>query len=463
MAMLSKNVLVAMKLLSEIEALGYEAYIVGGTVRDILSGRRAEDVDITTNCPLKILEEIFDTYNIGQSKDFGICLICYKDMYFEIAQFRSDGKYLDGRRPESVKIGVSLDEDIMRRDFTINAMAMDKHGNIIDKVGGKEDLENKILRTVGDPSERFSEDYLRMLRAIRFAALGFNIENKTRMAIRRYNSKIIKIAPERIRGEFYKASKYGVKEFTNFIKLSDYFGLLSKIIPEVSILKYYKHNMRHHPEGTTVFDHVIKCLEIARTNDFTTLMAILLHDIGKGVTFSEDEKGVHYYRHEVAGTDIAEHILTRLKFSNMEKDRILFAVRNHMKFNHILNMRPSKIARIAESPYFDTLVEVAWADEFSRGEEFMHYGSFDRKLEKINEIIERQKQLAYNRPLVDLIDGNLIMKLCNIKPSPLVGKIKRMVADKIMDESISDYKSQLHDLILQAYNELEKEEQNGNH
>jgi len=453
---ITKTVLTAIDLLRKIHDLGFEAYIVGGAVRDILAGRETDDVDITTNCPIKILEKHFETYDIGQSKDFGICLLRYKDINYEVAQFRSDGIYSDGRHPDSVEVGVSLEEDLKRRDFTINAMAINKNGDIIDNCDGRKDLENRILRTVGDPVKRFNEDYLRMLRAARFAALGFKIESRTRRAIRKYCHNIKKITPERIRGEFYKASKYGAKEFASFIQISDNLGLLAKIIPEISVLKYYKHNLKHHPEGITVFDHVLKCLEIARTNDFIVLMAILLHDVGKGITFSEDSTGVHYYRHEQVGQIIAEDILNRLRFSNFQKDAILFAVGNHMRFNHILDMRPSKIAKLLESPYFDILVEVAWADEFSRGEEFMHYGEFNNKLERINEVASLKKELVRDKALIDMIDGNKIMTLCNLEPSPLIGKIKRSVADKIIDENISNYQEIIDDLILEIYNKMEE-------
>jgi len=451
---LTKNVLTAIDLLHEINNLGFEAYLVGGAVRDILAERMTEDVDITTNCPIKILEKHFETYDIGQSKDFGICLVKYKGINYEIAQFRSDGAYLDGRRPNFVKVGVSLEEDLKRRDFTINAMAIDKDGNIIDNFNGYEDLKAKILRTVGDPVERFNEDYLRMLRAARFAALGFRLENKTRRAIKKYSYNIRKITPERIKNEFYKASKYGTKEFARFIQISDNLKLFAKIIPEVSALKYYKHDLRHHPEGATVFDHILKCLEIARTNDFTTLMAILLHDVGKGVTFSEDSTGIHYYRHERAGKLIAEDILNRLKFSTFQKEAILFAVKNHMKFNHILDMRPSKIIKLLDSPYFDILLEVAWADEFSRGERFMYYGDFENKLKRIREVTVQKQIITNNRNPLNIVDGNSIMKLCGLAPSPMVGKIKRIVADKIIDENIIDYREKINELILKTYKEL---------
>jgi len=454
--MLPKNILIAIKLLEEIENLGYNAYIVGGAVRDVLLNRKVSDVDITTNCPIGILENNFVTYDIGRSKDFGICVIIYEHIGFEVAQFRSDGIYLDGRHPDHIKTSVSLEEDIRRRDFTINALAMDKNGCIIDKIGGRKDLEAKVLRTVGNPFKRFREDYLRMLRAVRFAALGFKIDRKTRIAIRKCRSNISNIVPERIREEFYKASQYGAKEFASFIKLSDYLGLLSKIIPEISILKYYRHNLKHHPEGITVFDHIIRCLEIAKTNDFITLMAILLHDVGKSVTFSEDERGPHYYRHERIGTFMAETILTRLKFSNLQKEHILFAVKNHMKFNRILELRPSKIARMVESPYFNTLIEVAWADEFSRGSTFSHYGEFDNKLKKIDEIVATKAKINNNKKIEDLVDGNKIMALCNLKPSPIVGQIKRAVGNRILNETIIDYKNCLDKLIIEEYNKLQE-------
>jgi len=439
-------------LLKKIESLGdYKAYIVGGTPRDILIGKESADIDIATNCPIAVLERYLRTYDIGKSKDFGILSVVYEGDSFEVAQFRSDGEYSDGRRPNSVEVIQGFLADSARRDFTINAMGMTNEGEILDYHKGKADVEDKIIRTVGNPLERFTEDHLRMIRAARFASTeGFAIEKVTRRAIRRLFKLINITTPERIRGELVKAAKKSGVEFANFILILDDLKLLNQILPEVSATKYFLHDMTHHPEGPTVFNHLIACLKtMSREAPPISKIAALLHDIGKPVSFQEDKYGwkMSYHRHERKSAQLAEEICRRLKFSSFETEAIVFAVKNHMKFHGLLEMKPSKISRLADSQHFNTLVDVAKADEFSRGETFMYRGEFDKVLERVEEIKERWKSRIVNHS-TKLVDGNRIMKIIGLDPGRIVGDIKRAVEDRIMDEQLDPDDSELIDKII---------------
>lgn len=240
----------AVAIMNKIEKAGYRAYIVGGSVRDIILGDlKPHDIDIATNAPMDVLDKLFKTYDIGKSKDFGIVVIKVGSFSFEIAQFRKDGKYSDGRRPDQVTITGSFEGDAGRRDFTINAMGINSKGEIIDYFDGRKDIKNKILRTVGDPKQRFSEDYLRMMRLARFSSkLGFEIEKGTAKAARKLSTNILDIAPERIKDELMKSAAQSGEKFAQYILQLDKLKLLKYILPEVMNLKWFRENLQHHPE-----------------------------------------------------------------------------------------------------------------------------------------------------------------------------------------------------------------------
>jgi tRNA nucleotidyltransferase/poly(A) polymerase len=456
----------AMSLLRTIESLGsYKAYIVGGALRDLylenIGGLK--DIDIATNCPIEVLSAKLATFEIGRSMDFGIVGIHFEGANFEVAQFRADGEYLDGRRPASVKIVDNIRGDLKRRDFTVNALALGTNGQIVDIVGGVPDIMDKIIRAVGNPEDRFREDHLRMVRAARFATMdGFKIEKKTRRAIRRLSPLVKKVSPERITLELRKAAEKTGPQFAKFLLVLDDLKLLSKILPEVHALKYFRHDMEHHPEGPTVFDHTIECIRILEDQSWISKLAAMFHDVGKSISFQED-KGwkMGYWGHAQAGSKLVHHILTdRFHFHNHDRDAIVYAVDNHMKFHRILEMKPAKIARMVSHPAFQTLCDVAWADEFSRGEKFAHYGEYDEKLNKAVEIKEKWENRIIN-PSTKLVDGNHVMELTGLKPCRLVGEIKREVEDSIINGEIAiDDRESIDELIIALY-ELRKENSNG--
>ena len=436
------NLQEAVVVLSKIEKAGYKAYIVGGAPRDmVLEKLELIDIDIATNCPIDKLDKMFTTHDIGRSRDFGIVVVKLEHCYFETAQFRKDKEYKDGRHPESVQIVDDLETDIKRRDFTVNALALTERGEIINYVDSVNDIKNKVIRTVGDPYKRFEEDYVRMIRAARFGSIeGFKITDKTQQAIKKMASLINNTTPERIRLELIKAADKPGKMFAKFIVLLEDLGLLKHILPEISDLKNYPHTLDFHPEGLLVWDHIIRCVEIS-DKDYLSQLAILFHDIGKAKTLTFKKNGKpKYYFHASVGAEMVAGICDRLKFSTFQKEALVYATKNHMKWHKILEMKPSKIARMIDSPYFGTLMDVCEADEFSRGEKFVYKGYFDKQLEHALDIKRKWELQQLERP-IRLVDGKRIMELTGLKPSKLVGKIKEEVEDYIIDNDI-DFEDQ---------------------
>jgi len=458
----NKNLREAVSVLSKIEEAGYKAYIVGGTPRDMILGSlEIIDIDIATNCPINELDKMFATHDIGQSRDFGIVVINSDHYHFETANFRKDEKYKDGRHPDSVQIVDDLEIDIKRRDFTVNALALTKEGEIIDYINGIDDIKNKVIRTVGNPYERFKEDYVRMIRAARFGSIdGFRIADETKQAIEEMSPLVNKVTPERVRLELIKAADKPGKMFAKFIVLLEDLTLLKHILPEVSDLKNYPHTLDFHPEGLLVWDHVIKCVEISN-NGYLSQLAILFHDIGKAKTLTFKENGrPKYYFHAKVGSEMVANICNRLKFSTFQKEALVYTTKNHMKWHKILEMKPSRIAKMINSPYFETLVDVCEADEFSRGEKFMYKGSFDKQLEHVLDIKKKWELQQLERP-IKLVNGKRIMELTELKPSKLVGKIKEEVEDYIIDNNVNyEDQKKVDELINKVFEEIRNEKTN---
>jgi tRNA nucleotidyltransferase (CCA-adding enzyme) len=434
----NKMLKASIKILDKIEKKGYKAWIVGGSVRDVIIGKEPHDIDIATTCPMDVLDKIWKTYDIGASKDFGIVTVKEGGYDFEIAQLRGESKY-DGRKPEAVTFNVELKDDLSRRDLTINAMAIDKNGNIIDKFNGQKAIKNKTLRTVGNPYERFSEDFLRIMRVARFAAkLGFDIDKDTKKAATKLSGNITKLSPERIKEEILKSAGQSGDKFAKYILLLDELKILKHILPELKQLQYSRENPTHHPEtvgkGGSPFAHTIEALKASDTKDPLKNLAIALHDVGKGTTFSDvtPGKSFTYYGHDKEAIKLIETIAKRLKMSNNEKEAMLYTATQHMKFHKLKEMKPSKIFKIVNDDNFDILVAVAKADEFSRGEKFQSNKDFEASLKRAIEIKEKWGKKKAQKSL-NLVSGNHIMELLGIKPGKKVGEIKKKVEDWILD------------------------------
>lgn len=345
----------ARELALQIRAHGFQAYLVGGCVRDGLLGIEPKDYDICTDARPDQIAALFpDAALVGAS--FGVVLVPAGGFHVEVSTFRSDGLYIDGRRPESVSFESSPEADVLRRDFTINGLLLDPAtGEVIDYAGGRDDLRNGIVRAIGDPAARFREDHLRMLRAVRFAArFAFRIEPETFRAIQLLHSAIGRISAERIRGELNRILTEGGAR--RGFELLDESLLLPDILPEVAALKGVAQPPEFHPEGD-VWTHTLLLLQNLRAPSVELAWGALLHDIGKPATFRLAER-IRFDGHVEAGVEIARRILTRLRFSHDSIRRVEALVANHMRFMHVHRMRRSTLKRFLSLEHFDEHMEL---------------------------------------------------------------------------------------------------------
>ncbi|MEP6709517.1 MAG: CCA tRNA nucleotidyltransferase, partial [Verrucomicrobiota bacterium] len=334
----------AREIAARLRARGHVAYFAGGCVRDLLRGEIPKDIDIATDARPEVVQEFFSrTYAVGAH--FGVIVVLEKDFQFEVATFRSDGAYLDGRRPTEVHFS-SPEKDAARRDFTINGMFFDPvRDEVIDFVGGRVDLEARLIRAIGDPVQRFKEDRLRMLRAIRFATvLEFDIEAGTWNALLQDASAINEISAERIRDELVCIFMSPLR--TRGWDLLDASGLLYAILPEIAAMKGCKQPPQFHPEGD-VFQHTRLMLNLLpATASLPLVLSALFHDIGKPPTSEVDETGrIRFNGHDRIGAEMTEEIMKRLRFSRAEIDATVEAVRQHMVFKDVPRMRIAKLKR----------------------------------------------------------------------------------------------------------------------
>ncbi|MBI1318146.1 MAG: HDIG domain-containing protein [Candidatus Hydrogenedens sp.] len=348
----------ARTLCKALRAAGHTAYLAGGCVRDRLLGVRPKDYDIATSAMPDEIANLFSR-TVGVGAAFGVMLVITDAGPIEVATFRTDGAYSDGRRPESIAFA-DPEADASRRDFTINALFLDPETEaIIDYVGGREDLARGIIRTVGDAAARFGEDHLRLLRAIRFAArLGYEIEAGTAIALREKAASIVTTSAERIRDEL-------VGMFTGprpgrALHLLDEYGLLRHVLPEVAAMKGVEQPPEYHPEGD-VFIHTALVLDALYQPSAALAFGALLHDVGKPSTITYEDR-IRFNGHPEVGADMARRIARRLKFSNDESDRIVWLVAMHMRVACIPDMREAKRKRLVRTEGFDELLALCLAD-----------------------------------------------------------------------------------------------------
>jgi len=340
---------------------GFEALYAGGCVRDRLLGVTPHDYDVATSARPEQVEAIFPrTVPVGAQ--FGVILVLQDGEEIQVATFRGDGTYHDGRHPESIHF-TNAEGDARRRDFTVNGLFYDPIADkILDFVGGRDDLEKKLLRAIGDPSERFAEDKLRLLRTIRFATtLGFGIDPETWSAVKKGAPEIHAVSAERIREELSKIllSPHRLRGFD----LLDESGLLREILPEVEALKGCEQPPEFHPEGD-VFVHTRLMLSLlAPEASLTLVLAVLLHDLGKPSTRAIDETGrIRFNGHEGVSTEMGLRLLQRLRFPNEVIDTVLPAVRLHMSFKDVPQMKVSTLKRMMARPTFEEELELHRVD-----------------------------------------------------------------------------------------------------
>ena len=341
---------------------GFECFWVGGAVRDMLMEKAIHDIDLVTNAAPERLAKIFpDLKTVGKS--FGVHLIHRGRWDFELAVAREERTYLDGRHPELVRYTTDFDVDAQRRDFTVNALLFDPVGRkVLDYVGGIEDLKHGIIRSVGDPERRFKEDYLRMLRLVRFAAdLGFEIDCATWQSACKHAADIGKLAKERIRSEVTRMLLG--RSPARAMQLLAEAGMMDEFLPEVSQLQGVQQSENYHPEGD-VFVHTMLMLEhfVPSGNssaDEILVWAVLLHDIGKRLTQTVDAQGqIHFFGHEAEGAKMVASIAERLRFRNNDAEAIAELVRRHMTFSQVAEMRPAKLKRFLALDLFPSMLEL---------------------------------------------------------------------------------------------------------
>jgi poly(A) polymerase len=354
--------IVAIGIASELRSQSYQAWLTGGCVRDLLVGREPKDYDIATDARPEQLLRLFPRAQLVGAQ-FGVVLVDG----VEVATFRSDYAYQDGRHPDRVTFETDPKQDVLRRDFTINALLLDPaflnfpysssplYSQILDFVGGLPDLRAGIIRAIGDPEQRFEEDHLRMLRAVRFAArMGFEIEPVTWAAIQKLHAKILRVSPERIRDELVRILTEG--NARRGFELLAASGLLRDILPEVAAMQGVAQPPEFHPEGD-VWTHTMIMLEGLKAPTAALALGVLLHDVGKPGTFRVADR-IRFDGHVELGERIAREILNRLRFSNAEIDQTIALIANHMRFSHVHQMRESTLKRMLRLNRFEEHLEL---------------------------------------------------------------------------------------------------------
>ena len=415
-------------IVAELRNAGFEAYIVGGAVRDLCLGKLPKDYDITTNAvPAEIMKLFPRSIPLGAS--FGVVTVVADSMNFEVATFREERDYEDGRRPETLRFSKTPQEDVARRDFTINAMLLDPEKEIlIDCTGGYDDLRRGVLRTIGDPVVRFSEDYLRMLRAIRFAVrLQLELDKTAMSAIRELAHKLRFLSSERVRDEFTRILCGPMPD--RAFRLAAELGILKVLLPEIDAMRGVEQPPEFHPEGD-VFEHTMLMLSHIAYPSPELGWSVLLHDVGKPSCRGVREDGrVHFFSHEEKGAEMAETILRRLKMPYRMMENITAAVRNHIRFAQVDKMRTAKWRRLIAGQNFPLELELHRIDCISC------HGKLDNYLLLLDRMhqLESSHTDAVPKPF---LTGADILAL-GVLPGPKVGFLLKYAADLQLDGIVS--------------------------
>jgi len=440
-----KNVDTAINLL---QSAGFEAYAVGGCVRDSLLGKTPNDWDITTSAKPEDMKPVFaDFHCIDTGIKHGTVTVVIDGEPLEITTFRLDGEYEDNRHPKSVTFTSNLGADLGRRDFTVNAMAYSKMTGTVDLFGGQNDLKNKIIRCVGDPDRRFNEDALRILRALRFAsALDFEIEEKTAQSLLKNRALLGNISEERIAKELLKlVCGKGAKRI-----LTDFAPVLFEILPELQPMYKNSHDNPHHCYD--IYEHTLIAVESIDPEP-TLRFAMLLHDCGKPAVKKFDENGVaHFYGHQRISAEISAQILARLKVSNKFRDEILFLVSNHDRWE--LYENTEKMPRYLSKFGLDgvlKLLKVMRADVLAQSPEYRY------RLDQIADAEEIAKNLAAQKPCLSLhelqINGRTLMDI-GIPQGRKLGAVLAQLLDEVIDGVTKNTQEALTTRAREIYSEM---------
>jgi poly(A) polymerase len=390
----------------ELQEAGYQAYFVGGCVRDMILGRDPADYDVATDAtPDQVMRIFPETYAVGAK--FGVVLVpassanANENAVVEVATFRSDIGYSDGRHPDQVRYSKDPREDVERRDFTVNGLLLDPiKDEVLDFVGGRKDLDAGVIRAIGEPERRFAEDKLRMLRAVRFAArFSYTIESATFAAIQKLAPQIHQVSRERVRDELSKMLTEG--HARNAFLLLDQTGLLREVLPEISAMKGVEQPPQFHPEGD-VFVHTLLLLDkLPQPCPLTVAWGALLHDVGKPATFRIAPDRIRFDGHVDVGVKMAEEICRRLRFSNDDADQILALVDNHMRFAQAQQMKESTFKKFVRMPRFEEHLDLHRIDCQASHGDLTSFNFIREKMAAMPEEVMRPALLITGDDLID--------------------------------------------------------------
>ena len=434
MNLTSEKALAATRIARTLREHSHSAYLVGGCVRDLLLGREPGDYDIATSAtPREVIRIFPQTYAVGAQ--FGVVLVPVRrdtpegerDNYaIEVATFRSDGAYSDGRHPDEVQFSKDARLDVQRRDFTINGLLLDPDtSEVLDYVGGREDLQQGLIRAIGEPHQRFAEDKLRMLRAVRFAArFGYTIDAQTFAAVRELAAQIHQVSRERVRDEILKMLTEGRARCA--FELLDKTNLLEQVLPEIKKMQGVEQPPQYHPEGD-VWIHTLMLLEGLPAGCSKTLaLGALLHDVGKPPTFRVAPDRIRFDGHAEIGTKMAEEICHRFRLSNDDTGQVLSLVANHMRFGDVARMKASTLKRFFRLPKFEEHLDLHRLDCMSSHRDLSLY---DFAKEKFHALPAEQI-----RPVPLITGADLIA--AGYKPGPQFKELLTAVEDAQLDGSI---------------------------
>ncbi|MBI2062228.1 MAG: HDIG domain-containing protein [Candidatus Yanofskybacteria bacterium] len=447
------------EIIEKLNGAGFQGYAVGGCVRDLLLNKEPKDWDVTTSAkpeeiqklfPEHVYENTFGTVAVKTSSEKpSLALI-------EVTPYRIEGKYTDKRHPDSVKFADKLEDDLSRRDFTVNAMAMDKDGKVFDLFNGQKDLKSKVIRTVGKPEERFNEDALRLLRAVRFATvLGFKIEKKILEALTKNADWLVAISKERIRDEFIKI--INSENAYDGIMLLHETGLLKHIVPELLEGVGVGQNLHHI---YTVWEHNTLALKYAAGKNYSLEVRLgsLFHDIGKPRTKRGDGKYSTFYGHDVVGARITAEIMDRLKFSKEVSEKVIKLVRYHLFYYNVGEVTESSVRRLLAnvgSENINDLIKVREADRIGSGRP----KAVPYKLRHLQYIIDKVSHDPISVKMLE-VGGEDVMKELEIKPGPKIGLILNYLLAEVIDDPNKNTKEYLekriHELDKKSPEELKK-------
>jgi poly(A) polymerase len=413
----------ALAILKTLHDQGHKAYFAGGAVRDLLLEKSISEIDLATSASPQEIEQLFPK-TIPVGKQFGVMVVVQDTNNFEVTTFRKEGDYVDGRHPTQVSF-TDAQHDVERRDFTVNALFFDPFTEeVFDYVKGREDLEHKLIRTVGPPKSRFQEDKLRLLRALRLACqLDFEIEQETYQQVKEHASQLTQVSWERIRDEVFKILTG--PDPSRGLQLMFDSGILEVILPEVAAMDGVQQPPQFHPEGD-VFVHTCLMFTLSQERSETLSLAILLHDVGKPPTFVVKER-IRFDGHADLGAKMAEEICRRLRISNQQIEEVVDLVKDHLRFIHVQEMRESTLKRFLRKTNFHDHLELHRLDSLASHGNLSSYHFCQEKLEEMTQEAMRPEPLISGHDLIGL----------GLKPGPIFSEIMSAAEDFQLEGKLS--------------------------